>query len=81
MASREFLIVPRFFGTNALAELSFWGTMPLAVNWIALRAGSVGEQQSRREQSMRNLLLATATLVVTMSAPIAAQAQGTVGVT
>jgi len=29
---------------------------------------------------MRNLLLATATVVVTMSAPIAAQAQGTVGV-
>ena len=29
---------------------------------------------------MRNLLLATAAIVVTMSAPIAAQAQGTVGV-
>jgi hypothetical protein len=29
---------------------------------------------------MRNLLLATATIVVTMSAPIAAQAQGTVGI-
>jgi Protein of unknown function (DUF1236) len=57
--------------------------MPLAVNWIALCAGNVGAQQSRREQSMRNLLLATATIVVTMSAPIAAQAQtvgGTVGV-
>jgi hypothetical protein len=33
-----------------------------------------------KEQSMRNLLLATATIVVTMSAPIAAQAQGTVGI-
>ena len=29
---------------------------------------------------MRNLLLATATIVATMSAPIAAQAQGTVGI-
>jgi uncharacterized protein DUF1236 len=33
-----------------------------------------------KEQSMRNHLLATATIVAAMSAPIAAQAQSTVGI-
>jgi Protein of unknown function (DUF1236) len=56
-----------------------------AVNWIALRAGSRRHATIAKEQSMRNHLLATATIVAAMSAPIAAQAQGTaqgtVGVT
>jgi Protein of unknown function (DUF1236) len=52
-----------------------------AVNWIALRAGSRRRATIAKEQSMRNHLLATAMIVAAMSAPIAAQAQGTVGVT
>jgi hypothetical protein len=53
--------------------------MPRAMNWIALQAGQLACNHAK-EQNMRNHLLAIAAIVTTMSAPIAAQAQYTVGV-
>jgi Protein of unknown function (DUF1236) len=53
--------------------------MPRAMNWIALQAGTPACNHAK-EQNMRNHLLAIAAVVTTMSAPIAAQAQNTVGV-
>jgi hypothetical protein len=48
------------------------------MNWIALQVGQPACNHAK-EQSMRNHLLAIATTVAIMSAPIAAQAQNTVG--
>ena len=52
------------------------------MNWMAWQAGSRAGLQPliAKEQTMRNHLLAAATVVAAMSAPIAAQAQSTVGV-
>jgi hypothetical protein len=57
----------------------FSGTMPRAMNWMALQAGAPACNHAK-EQNMRNHLLAIAAVMATMSAPIAAQAQYTVGV-
>jgi len=64
------------------APCFFSGTMPRAMNWIALqsRHTHTGMQIQRRSKKMRNHLLAIAAVMTTMSAPIAAQAQNTVGV-
>jgi hypothetical protein len=56
----------------------FPGTMPRAMNWIALQAATPACNHAK-EQNMRNHLLAIAAVTATMSAPIAAQAQNTVG--
>jgi hypothetical protein len=53
--------------------------MPRAMNWIALQAATPACNHVK-EQNMRNHLLAIAAVMTTMSAPIAAQAQNTVGV-
>jgi Protein of unknown function (DUF1236) len=72
----------KFIGNNALPENFFWGTMLLAMNWMALQAGSAPECKVsvEKEQSMRNHLLAITAIMAAVSAPIAAQAQNTVGV-
>src|ERR1700728_468171 len=57
----------------------FTGTMPRAMNWIALQAATPACNHAK-EQNMRNHLLAIAAVMTIMSAPIAAQAQNTVGV-
>jgi Protein of unknown function (DUF1236) len=57
----------------------FSGTMPRATNWMALQAGAPACNHVK-EQNMRNHLLAIAAVITTMSVPIAAQAQNTVGV-
>jgi hypothetical protein len=53
--------------------------MLLAMNWMVLQVGKP-ECNSAKEQNMRTYLLAIAAFITTMSAPIAAQAQYTVGV-
>jgi hypothetical protein len=57
----------------------FTGTMLRAMNWIALQAATPACNHAK-EQNMRNHLLAIAAITTIMSAPIAAQAQNTVGV-
>jgi hypothetical protein len=65
------------------APCFFSGTMPRAMNWMALRAGLPACSHAQ-EHNMRNHLLAIAAVMTIMGAPIAAQAQyttqGTVGV-
>jgi hypothetical protein len=53
--------------------------MLLAMNWMVLQVGKP-ECNSAKEQNMRTYLLAIAAVITTMSAPVAAQAQYTVGV-
>jgi hypothetical protein len=53
--------------------------MPRATNWIAICAG-LPALFIARELDMRNRILAIAAIVGAMAAPVAAQAQGTVGV-
>jgi hypothetical protein len=61
------------------APCFFSGTMPRAMNWMGLQAGAPACNHAK-EQNMRNHLLAIAAIMTTMSAPMAAQAQNTVGV-
>jgi Protein of unknown function (DUF1236) len=61
------------------APCFFSGTMPRAMNWMALQAGAPACNHAK-EQNMRKYLLAIAAIMTTMSVPIAAQAQNTVGV-
>jgi hypothetical protein len=56
------------------------GTMPHAMNWLALCAGSPALTLAK-ESTMRNRILAIAAIAGALSAPIAAQAQSdTVGI-
>jgi hypothetical protein len=70
----------KFTANAAKRSTIFRGTMTGAVNWMGLRAGDRRRATIAKEQSMRNHLLAAAAIAAAMSAPIAAQAQGTVGV-
>ena len=52
-----------------------WGTMPRAMNWEGLRAGTKPVCAIAKEFTMRNRILAIAAIAGAISAPIAAQAQ------
>jgi Protein of unknown function (DUF1236) len=80
MGSRSF---QKIIGNNALFKDFFWGTMPAMMNWTfagrRTRRNAILTGKEQKEQSMRKHFLA-ATIVAIMGAPIAAQAQNTVGV-
>jgi Protein of unknown function (DUF1236) len=64
---------------NCSGELHiFLGTMPRAMNWVGLRAGTSRLASIAKELNMRNRILAIAAIAAAISAPVAAQAQGVV---
>jgi hypothetical protein len=56
------------------------GTMRHHMNWEGLRASHEQAPPIAKENTMRNRILGLAAIAVAIGAPIAAQAQGTVGV-
>jgi hypothetical protein len=54
--------------------------MRRAMNWVGLRVGASRRASFAKESNMRNKILAITAIAAAMSAPIAAQAQDTVGV-
>ncbi len=72
----------KFIGNNVLPEVFFLGNDAGndELDRFADRLTRRNATLIAKEQSMRNHLMAAATIVATMSAPIAAQAQNTVGV-
>jgi len=56
------------------------GTLRYATHWLACCAGSCGRAISQKEFVMRNRILAIAAIAGALAAPVAAQAQSTVGV-